>query len=338
MDLLYLIPLYFGNDIIPKFIHFGFALLTAWLIYRYLKRRTGLSYALFGVVFFLSIPLIIKLSITAYIDLGIIFFSTAALLFLMEWADSDFKMKFLVVAAVFCGLGLGTKYNGLITLFLLTLFVPFLYARAGVGRKPGLLKPAAQGFIFLLISLIVFSPWMVRNYQWTKNPIYPLYNHWFNARADAIYQGTPEEEEKRGGRSLFSYREVVYGERGWEIGLLPLRIFFQGKDGDPQYFDGRLNPLLLLLPLLAFYRSKQDSVNVRREKKTLLAFSLLFFAFAFFSTDLRMRYIAPIIPPLTILAVYRFEEPFQQHSELRRRRRTVGHGFFRAGPCLFYEP
>jgi len=28
LDLLYLIPLYFGNDILPKFIHFSFALLT----------------------------------------------------------------------------------------------------------------------------------------------------------------------------------------------------------------------------------------------------------------------------------------------------------------------
>ena len=32
LDLLYLIPLYFGNDIAPKFIHFSFALLTAWLM------------------------------------------------------------------------------------------------------------------------------------------------------------------------------------------------------------------------------------------------------------------------------------------------------------------
>ena len=29
LDLLYMIPLYFGNDIIPKFIHFAFALLTS---------------------------------------------------------------------------------------------------------------------------------------------------------------------------------------------------------------------------------------------------------------------------------------------------------------------
>ena len=39
LDLLYLIPLYFGNDITPKLIHFSFVLLTALLIFRYLKNR-----------------------------------------------------------------------------------------------------------------------------------------------------------------------------------------------------------------------------------------------------------------------------------------------------------
>ena len=78
LDLLYLIPLYFGNDIIPKYIHFAFALLTALLIFRYLKKRLAVIYALLGVMVFLSLPVIIKLSITAYVDLGLIFFSTAS--------------------------------------------------------------------------------------------------------------------------------------------------------------------------------------------------------------------------------------------------------------------
>ncbi|MBW1612747.1 MAG: hypothetical protein JRJ57_01965, partial [Deltaproteobacteria bacterium] len=84
LDLLYLIPLYFGNDILPKFIHFSFALFTAWLIFNYLRRRINAIYALFGVIFFLSIPIIVKLSINVYVDLGLIFFSTASLLLLLK--------------------------------------------------------------------------------------------------------------------------------------------------------------------------------------------------------------------------------------------------------------
>jgi hypothetical protein len=52
LDLLYLIPMYFNNDIIPKFIHFAFALITAAMIYRYLNRRLNQQYALLGSLFF----------------------------------------------------------------------------------------------------------------------------------------------------------------------------------------------------------------------------------------------------------------------------------------------
>ena len=74
VDLLYLIPLYFGNDILPKIIHFIFALFTAWLIYTYLVKRVEAIWAIIGAIFFLSLPIIVKLSITVYVDLGLVFF------------------------------------------------------------------------------------------------------------------------------------------------------------------------------------------------------------------------------------------------------------------------
>ena len=43
---------------------------------------------------------------------------------------------------------------------------------------------------------------------------------------------------------------------------------------------------------------------IKAEKKILLAFAVLYLLFAFFKTDMRIRYIAPIIPPLVILAMY----------------------------------
>ncbi|HID04133.1 MAG TPA: phospholipid carrier-dependent glycosyltransferase [Desulfobacterales bacterium] len=128
LQLLYLIPLYFGNDIAPKFIHFSFALLTAWLIFKYLHYRSNKVLALFGALFFLSIPIILKLSITVYVDLGLIFFSTASLLLILMWVEKDFPLRFLVLSAVCCGLAMGTKYNGLVTFVILSLFVPFLYS------------------------------------------------------------------------------------------------------------------------------------------------------------------------------------------------------------------
>lgn len=294
LDFLYLIPLYFGNDIIPKFIHFGFALLTAWLIFYYLRRRTNQAYAMVGVVFFLSLPIIVKLSITAYVDLGLIFFSTASLLFIFKWLESRFNLKYLILSAVFCGLALGTKYNGLIVLFLLTLFIPYIRLRHTGNKRNDFFGAVASGMLFCIIALLIFSPWMIRNYHWTGNPIYPLYDNLFN----------PQTGVSQSGLDPFAVRKLVFNESAWEMILVPLRVFFEGQDGNPQYFDGRLNPFLLLFPIFAFWRTSSDSRILKAEKKTLLSFSVLYFAFAFFRTDMRIRYILPIIPPLVILSAF----------------------------------
>ena len=87
LDLLYLIPLYLGNDIVPKYIHFAFALATSFLIFNYLKRRLDVNYALLGALLFLSTPIVVKLSMTAYVDLGLVFFSTAALMYTLKWRE-----------------------------------------------------------------------------------------------------------------------------------------------------------------------------------------------------------------------------------------------------------
>jgi 4-amino-4-deoxy-L-arabinose transferase-like glycosyltransferase len=305
LDLLYMIPLYFGNDIVPKFIHFSFALLTAWLIFCYLKRRANTLYALFGAVFFLSIPIILKLSITAYIDLGEIFFSFAALVLIMKWMRRGFRFKYLIYAGVMCGLALGTKYNGLVTLAILALFVPFIYSRYQNKKVFDFVRPGLYCISFIFISLLVFSPWMIRDYHWTGNPVYPLYNQVFNPPKEAQNSVSQQPETStKGINGFLTTRALLYEETGIQIALLPFRIFFQGSDGNPQYFDGELNPFLLLLTLFAFYRLKNDPEYLRREKMILLVFSILFFSFAFFSSGLRIRYISPMIPPLTILSVF----------------------------------
>jgi len=294
LDLLYLIPLYFGNDIIPKFIHLSFALLTAWLIFGYLKRRLNNIYALLGVIFFLSMPIIVKLSITVYVDLGLIFFSTASLLLLFKWVENGFRFKFLLLSAITCGLAMGTKYNGLINFFLLSLFVPFIYSKHRPNEEFVFLQATCRGMFFVAMALFLFSPWMLRDYLWTHNPIFPLYNHWFNPQYGVSHESV----------GLFAYRALIYNESWWQIALLPLRLFFQGQDGNPQYFDGRLNPFLLILPFFAFCQFRRDAQPLRIEKKMLLAFSALFLVFTLFSSDLRARYLSPIIPPLVILSTF----------------------------------
>jgi 4-amino-4-deoxy-L-arabinose transferase-like glycosyltransferase len=317
LDLLYVIPLYFNNDIIPKFIHFSFALFTTLVIFYYLRKRIDGLYALFGMLLFLSLPVIIKLSITAYVDLGLIFFSTASLVSLFNWIGNDFKLRYLLLSAVCCGLALGTKYNGLIVLFLLTLFVPFVYLRKShitISRKTSSstqIKAIVFGTVFMLVSLIVFSPWLAKNYVWTKNPLYPLYDHLFNPDkidqiADSSKKSNKMADANRSNVQLnhFSLRKILYEETWWQIALIPVRIFFEGKDDSRQYFDGKLNPLLMLLPFFAFVGLKRNPSILRAEKKIMIAFATLYILFVFFEADMRIRWIAPAIPSLVLLSTF----------------------------------
>jgi len=316
LDLLYLIPLSFGNDIIPKFIHFSFALMTAWLIFSYLKKRIDTSYALFGVLLFLSLPVIIKLSITVYVDLGLYYFSTVSLVCLFKWIEKDFKIKYLIISAIWCGLALGTKYNGLIVSFLLSLFVPFIYLRSIQNKKQTQGRAIGYSAVFVLVSIIVFSPWMIKNYIWKNNPIYPLYDNLFNPKKvvpitiKATDPDSPNSaknasvvKKPKGRWGHFVVRKIVYGEKWWETALIPVRVFFQGKDDNPKYFDGRLNPILFIFPFFAFIRIKKNDHALSTEKKILAIFSVLFLLFVFFQADMRIRWIGPIIPLLVILSV-----------------------------------
>ena len=330
LDLLYLIPLYFGNDIIPKYIHFAFALLTAGLIFAFLKDRTTKThYGLLGALLFLSVPMILKLSITVYVDLGLVFFSTAALLYVLKWAANGNQTRHLLIAGLFCGLGLGTKYNGLISLFLLTCLIPVLYLRVnlqpdnaadGPAHTTGRQKKAAgmtslralqAAALFVSISLLVFSPWMIRNLRWTGNPVYPLYQKAFNAvhLADTepeLVAGLAADrnmETASGRLGHFALRKKVFDETFLELITTPVRIFFQGRDDNPKYFDGRLNPYLFLLPFLTIFGFKRLSKQHKRENLALLSFSVLFLLYTFLQVDMRIRYIAPIIAPLVILSV-----------------------------------
>lgn len=311
LDLLYMIPLYFGNDIVPKFIHFGFGLLSAFLVYYYLKTRTSILYGLLGALLFLSTPIIFKLSNSVYVDLGEIFFSFGSLFFILEWPRKELKLRYLIMAGVMCGLALGTKYTGLVTLLILCLSVPYIYSRNNRGKKTGFVKPASSGLLFLLISLIVFSPWAIRNYHWKGNPVYPLYKKVFNPPKTVQNSSTYDNLHQKQNRGFFTYRSIIYDEPGWYIALLPVRIFLEGEDGKPQFFDGKLNPFLLVLPFFAFIRIKQDSGYLKIEKTVLLGFSVLFFCFALFSAVLRIRYISPIIPPLIILSIFGIHNLFK---------------------------
>jgi 4-amino-4-deoxy-L-arabinose transferase-like glycosyltransferase len=284
LDLLYLLPLAAGYDVGAKLIHFAFGLGTAAIVYLYVRRRLPAPWALLGALLFLSTPAILRLCASAYVDLGLTFFITGSVICLFLWAETG-KQKWFWISAVMVGLAAGTKYNGMIGIAFLTMGAAIVRSRQ--VKKTGSAIGAAA--LYALTALVVFSPWMIKNYMLTGNPIYPLYNNIF---------GLPNWLPPELQLSTIQIRHLLYKESWWEILLVPVRVFFQGVDHDPRLFDGVLNPILLIGPAVAVIRPRFSDARL------LAALAVLWILTVFFRTSFIIRYIAPILPLLAILSVY----------------------------------
>lgn len=226
------------------------------MFFRMLRCRSSLFISLAGALF-LTVPVIVKLSVSVYVDLGL-FFSFASMYYLLKWfrtghnngifcqnpdnvvTRDNNELKYLVFSAVSCGFAMSCKYNGLIVFLLMSFSVLWISS-----KKHRTKKAASEFILFCIISIGVFSPWLIKNYIWTGNPVYPLYNSLFN----------PSEikniESDSGKKSHFYYRRVIFGGKSCRNHLNTSQNFFQGKDDDPKFFDGILNPILFFMPLVS---------------------------------------------------------------------------------------
>lgn len=297
IDLLYLVPLAFGSDIVPRLMHLCFGAATGLLVYFYVSERAGRVYGLLGFLLYISTPLVFNLSRMAYTDNAAAFYSTLALFAALKWKD-NYEFKWLIFSAVSTGFALGVKYNAAITLVLIGAFIVFHGAR---GR--GALEGLKSGALYIFVALLILSPWLVRNHLWGHSPFYPVYE-------TALRSSTRGEGfHVTGEMAPAGKRFLLYKETTLDIILLPLRIFWEGADNSIEKFDGVLNPFLLLFIPLAFIKKGGRAV------KHLALFSLLFFLMAASTADLATRYLMPAIPAMIVMAAFGAKNLFEARKE-----------------------
>jgi hypothetical protein len=107
-------------------------------------------------------------------------------------------------------------------------------------------------------------------------------------------------------------------------------MFFQGADNSYRYFQGILNPILIMfLPFILLNK------KYGRDKYLFAFFSIIFIFMAYFLTEKQVRYILPTIPFLTILAVMGIkdlvdrigEEAFFSPSRFKKNAKSIARKF-----------
>jgi len=321
VDMLYIPAILLGLESAARLIHLGFGVLLGLGVYtlagRLLKSRSGAWLALFV---FGTTPVIGTVGGYAHTDLGWALFEFLAAYAILCWGTEG-ERCWLVLAGVFAGLGLGSKYLGLPALGVLGVAVlvqsglvsPTPPSPPGAGGSaptpPG--PPGAgggapraravsnlvrwswrrvlgDGLLFGLVALVVAAPWYLKNWLGLGNPFYPL---WFGGRGWDAYQW---------GNLLST--GTRYGPRQGVLGflLLPWDLFRYsiGYFGPTPFVFP--TPLSLLLPLYLLVR-RRPAINL------ILLMALL--RFGTWAVSARnARYLMDIYPLLSVAVAYLLAE------------------------------
>lgn len=311
LDYIYMLLIkYFHSEQLPKILHASLLVLSAASIFIFLKKRFGLfiSYALSMI--FMLIPINQRLASEAYVDLGVLFFSTISLIFLVKWLESGLdEPKWFILASVFSGLCAGTKYSGAVFTIAIGLNMVLSYSRQK-GSNKGAFR---IGLIYSAIVLLTISPWLVRNYFAVGNPFYPLLNSVFKPdiiQIDNILYVPPSEYVTR----------MILGESFWDIITIPFRMFISGKDGDfIGGFDGKFNPFIFFSLFIIVFKSVRQRMKDRKIAKSLIFVFILSFIIFLIYGHLRLRYFIYILPVIILLNGYILNSIFPDFEQKKRR-------------------
>ena len=283
-EMLYIIGLLLGGDTVAKGIHFGMAILTLTSMYQFARHLVpGAVYISISLLVFYSIPSVFVNSHMAYVDLALTFYIFLSVYVFLNWFLRK-QIQWLVICGVFTGLSAATKYSALLLPFMGCLSILYVSRRREIHNR--------QAFqflgVYLLSVLVVGSPFYIKNWVLTGNPLYPfLYS---------LLGGAGWDMELSRQYDLF-LNSMGMGRGVLDYLLLPWNVSFHAKMNSP-VFDGILGPLFILtLPFAIWIR------NTPAALKIAMAYCGITFLFWIASVH-QIRYLIPIFPFLAIMVGY----------------------------------
>jgi hypothetical protein len=275
VEMLFALGLGFGSDNFAKLVHLTFAIILVLGTYACGRRYLGDLAGWFAAAVLLGIPIFPIWASIAYIDIAWAVYEFLAVYALLVWSR-DRQPAWLILAGMLMGFGLGSKYLAIGGAVAVGLWV--LWQGRSLGWR-GSLKGA---LLFGGLALMVASPWYLKNWLWTGNPVYPLI---FSSQGWDVGRLTLWNSYMRSfgtGRSLVDYL------------FLPLSLYFRYEQFGT--FLGSIEVPSYLFLLLVFY-PWTDKSNIIPSLFWLLCLRFVVWALGTQQT----RYLLPLFPVLSLL-------------------------------------
>ena len=279
-EMLYLVGLFLQGDVMAKGMHFVVLLFILLGMYQFSKHTMNENtFPVLGMVVFYTIPSVFVTSHMAYNDLFVTFYAMASIFAFINWFERN-EQGWLIVCGTFSGLAIATKYTALLLPLLGCLGIMWASRYHCTEDR----KVLQRLFLYNLVVIVVGSPFYLKNWIMTGNPLYPFFYD--------IFGGKGWEAEQARLYDLF-IQNLGMGRELIDYILLPLNVSFRAKMNSMR-FDGLLGPIFILtLPFIIGM-----ATNIRM--KFIIAYSFATFIF-WASTAQQIRYLIPIFPFLAML-------------------------------------
>jgi len=175
-----------------------------------------------------------------YVDLMTAFFGLGVLVLVDEFILSG-KNEYVFFAGAFCGLAFGCKYPAGV------IFIAGLFTLLVILIKNKHTKKLKKLAFFSLGAGLLALPWLLKNFLFTGNPIYPFF---FTA-------GSMTELRLNVYQGMAPFGDLL------DLFFLPIRATIIGLDGAHGY-SVSTGPLMLALGLLAFLAWEEKTPDQKR--------------------------------------------------------------------------
>ncbi|MFQ3549212.1 MAG: glycosyltransferase family 39 protein [Armatimonadota bacterium] len=281
MEMLYTLCLSVGSIAASRLTHFWCLVLLLGFIFtaseRHFKEGIGVKVC----IAFCSIPIVLWLSTTAYIDITTSLFSFAGFICLLYFFD-DKDRYWVVLCGIFAGLAASTKMTALGLPFI---FAVILLAHNIITEKKARL---VNPIILILIGLAVCSPWYIKSLIYTGNPVYPFFY--------SIFGGRDWTKELADNYAMLQ-SQFGAGKDILSLILLPFNLTFHSElfYDRPGLFIG---PIAVVAPIVLFL-CKWNTAKIR-----YAGIFLFFLIIIWWALTHQSRYLVPAFAVLCIIIVY----------------------------------
>jgi hypothetical protein len=287
IHMLYLPLLAYGSVAGPAILSAFFALFFGLTVFAFARRFFEAQTAALSFQLLWSSTIVLLTAITPRIDVTL-----AQFLFLAHFALllTSRDRKFFYLSAVLLGLSVGIKHNALIYALALSPIIMWINWSRDRSVTGSLLRP----FYFGVISLSISLPWLAKNWWLFGSPFYPLFaKRQIDSWLAFLYS------EKVIPASADPNIKTMLSEVRVPFNLIDLFVNpgALSVEGEAAFYF--FSPILLCIVLWAISFTKNQILNGLMIPAIGYGAVLIVF-----SPSTNLRYLIPVVAPLTIASVY----------------------------------